>query len=127
MPLRQALEAVLESRGDRPAFIKADEAFHLAIARIAGNRVLLVFLQTLWRMLRPAKLNLLLSAEDRGCTDLGDREHQELFQSIVGGDVDKARAAMRAHVGKGRSLLLEYVRTLPGAGPEPGETRARPR
>lgn len=113
LPLRQALEAVLASREDRLAFIQCDEAFHLAMARIAGNRVLFLFLQTLWRMIRPAKLNLLLSAENRGCTD---REHQELFQSIVDGDGDRASAVMRAHIGKGRSLLLDYVRTLPRAG-----------
>lgn len=123
LPLRQALEAVLASHSDRLAFIKTDEAFHLMIARIAGNRVLLAFLQTLWRMLWPAKLNLMLSAAHRGCTD---REHQELFQSIVAGDADQARAAMRAHIGLGRSLLVEYVRTLPRAGSEPGETKARP-
>jgi GntR family transcriptional repressor for pyruvate dehydrogenase complex len=122
LPLRQALEAALECRGDRLAFIQTDEAFHLAIARCAGNRVLLLFLQTLWRLLRPAKLNLLLTAESRSRTD---REHQELFQSIVDGDADKARSVMRVHIGQGRSLLLERVRTLPRAGAEPRRTKAR--
>jgi DNA-binding FadR family transcriptional regulator len=121
LPLRQALETVLASHEDRLAFVKADEAFHLAIARLAGNRVLLAFLQTLWRMIQPAKMNLLLSPESRDCSD---REHQELFQSIVGEDVDKARAIMRAHIGKGRALLLDYVRTLPDAESEPGEKTA---
>lgn len=121
LPLRQALELALASQEDRLAFIKTDEAFHLAIARIAGNRVLLTFLQTLLQMLRPAKMNVLLSVENRVCTD---REHQKLFQCIVDGDADKARAAMCAHLGKGRTLLLEYVRTLPHAEPEPSKTRA---
>ena len=123
LPLRQALETVLATRGDRLAFIGADEAFHLALARCAGNRVLFLFLQTLWRLLRPAKLNLLLSAESRSRTD---REHQDLFQSIVAGDADRARAVMRGHIGQGRSLLLDYVRTLPRAEPEPRKTKARP-
>jgi DNA-binding FadR family transcriptional regulator len=114
LPLRQALEAVLGCRDDRLAFIKADEAFHLTIARIAGNRVLFLFLQTLLRMLRPAKMNVLLSSEGREHTD---REHQQLFQGIVEGDADRARATMRAHMGTGRSLLLEFVRTMPAAGP----------
>jgi GntR family transcriptional repressor for pyruvate dehydrogenase complex len=123
LPLRQALQAVLESRGDRLAFIKTDEAFHLAIARIPGNRVLLAFLQSVWRMLQPAKQNLLLSAENRGRTD---REHQELFQSIVAGDAERARAVMHSHIGQGRSLLLEYARTLPRLT-EPGEAGAEAR
>jgi DNA-binding FadR family transcriptional regulator len=121
LPLRQALEGVLTSCGDRLDFIKADEAFHLAIARIAGNRVLYAFLQTLWRMIRPRKKNFLLSSENR---DLTDREHQELFQSIVAGDADRARVTMRDHVGQGRALLLDYVRTLPQAEAAAGETTA---
>ncbi len=123
LPLRQALEAVLASREERLAFIKTDEAFHLAIARIAGNRVLLIFLQTLLWILRPAKLNLPLSTQNRERTD---REHQELFRSIVAGDAEKARAIMRAHLLKGRSLLLEYVRTVPRAASEPHEAKAPP-
>lgn len=112
LPLRQALEAVLTCQGDRLAFIQADEAFHLAIARMAGNRVLLAFIQTLLRLIRPAKMNLLLSADNREGTD---QEHREIFQRIVECDVDRARAIMRAHLGKGRSLLLEYARSLPSA------------
>lgn len=122
LPLRQALETVLTNRGDRLDFVKADEAFHLAIARIAGNRVLFAFLQALWRMIGPAKLNFLLSAENR---ELTDREHQELFQCIVDSDADAARAVMRAHVGQGRHLLLEYVHTLPGAESEAAVNRPK--
>lgn len=124
LPLRQALEAVLTCQGDQLDFIKADEAFHLAIARLPDNRVLFAFLQTLWRMLQPAKLNLLLSAKNR---ELTDREHRGLFQSIVDGDEDRARTLMRAHIGQGRALLLEHARTLPGAGPKAQEPGARSR
>lgn len=119
LPLRQALENVSSGQDDRLAYIQADEAFHLAIARIAGNRVLFLFLQSLWRVLRPAKLNLLLSTENRARSD---REHQELFRHIVDGDADKARAVMSTHIGQGRSLLLQHVRTLPEA--EPHKARA---
>jgi DNA-binding FadR family transcriptional regulator len=121
LPLRQALEAVLGTGGDRLAFIRADEAFHLTIARIAANRVLLVFLQTLWRMIAPAKVNLLLSTASR---QVSDREHQELFQSIVAGDADRARTAMRTHIGRGRDLLLDYAHTLPQAEAQSGEREA---
>jgi GntR family transcriptional repressor for pyruvate dehydrogenase complex len=113
LPLRQTLADVLDTRGDRLAFIRADEAFHLAIAQIAANRVLLVFLQTLWRLISPAKSNLPLSSESR---QVSDREHQELFQNIVAGDADAARTIMRDHIGRGRELLLDYARTVPGPG-----------
>ena len=41
-------------------------------------------------------------------------------------DADKARAAMRVHVGKGRALLLKYVRTLPDAVSESGAIETTP-
>jgi DNA-binding FadR family transcriptional regulator len=120
LPLRQALETALATRGDRLAFIRADEGFHLAIARIAGNRVLFAFLQTLWRQIAPMKLNVLLSSEDR---QVADQEHRDLFQTIVAGAADQARTAMRAHIGRGRDLLTEYVHTLPPADAEPGRSQ----
>lgn len=117
LPLRQALEMVLASGGDRLDYIRADQAFHMAIGSIAANRVLLAFLQTLWPLIAPAKMNLLLSTESR---QVSDREHQDLFQSIVDGSADRARAIMRAHIGKGRNLLLDYARTVPLAESQPG-------
>jgi GntR family transcriptional repressor for pyruvate dehydrogenase complex len=118
LPLRQALERVLTVGDDREAYIEADEAFHLAIARIAGNRVLLAFLELLWRLIRPAKANLALSAQNRR---LSDTEHQELFRSIVAGDAAAARAKMDEHIRQGRELLLDYACTLPEAS---GDLRA---
>ena len=112
LPLRQALEAVLGSREDRLELIEADEAFHLGIARVAGNAVLLAFLRTLLGMLRPAKLGVLLSSEDRGRTD---REHVELFRSLLAGEPERAQAVMREHLLHGRGLLLEHLHRVPEA------------
>jgi DNA-binding FadR family transcriptional regulator len=119
LPLREALDAVLGEHADRLAYIRADETFHLAVARVAGNRVLLAFLQALWRMILPAKMNLLLSAANRAQSD---REHCEAFQSIVDGNAERAQAVVRAHIDRGRVLLHEYVRTLPRGG----SSKARP-
>ena len=113
LPLRHALESVLAIREDRLAMIEADEAFHLGIARLAGNGVLLTFLRTLLGLLRPAKQNVMLSSGDRGQTD---REHLELFRCLLDGDAERARIVMREHVAKGRSLLLEHLNTMPGIG-----------
>lgn len=110
LPLRRALESVLSNHGSREAMIEADEEFHLGIARLAGNGVLLAFLKTLLGVLRPAKRNLWLSSGDRGQTD---REHVELFRGLLDGDAERARTMMREHIVKGRSLLLEHLRTVP--------------
>jgi GntR family transcriptional repressor for pyruvate dehydrogenase complex len=116
------LETVLAAGDDRAAYIEADEAFHLAIARIAGNRVLLAFLELLWRLIRPAKSHLLLSPQDRR---ISDREHQELFQDIVAGDPARARSKMDEHIRQGRALLLDFACTLPAASSET-RTERRP-
>jgi len=113
LPLRRALEAVLANYENRLSFIEADEAFHVGIARLAGNSVLLGFLKSLLEMLRPAKMGLWLSSHDRGQTDL---EHVELFRALLAGDSERARTVMRAHISKGRVLLLAHLNTMPGAG-----------
>jgi GntR family transcriptional regulator, transcriptional repressor for pyruvate dehydrogenase complex len=109
LPLRQALEAVLADREDRSAFIEADEAFHLEIARLAGNPVLLSILRTLLGLLRPIKEGVLLSAENRQLTDA---EHVELYRSLLEGNPEQAQAVMREHLAQGRTLLLEHLRTF---------------
>ncbi|MBC7819521.1 MAG: FadR family transcriptional regulator [Planctomycetaceae bacterium] len=115
LPLRQALESVLAIREDRLALIEADEAYHLGIARLAGNGVLLTFLRTLLGLLRPAKQSVMLSSGDRGQTD---REHVELFRCLLDGDAERARTVMREHIAKGRALLLEHLNTMPGTNTE---------
>jgi DNA-binding FadR family transcriptional regulator len=110
LPLRQALDVVLQCQGDRRTFIEADEAFHLSIARVAGNPVLRSFLRSLFIQLRPAKMGVLLTPQDRQQTD---QEHIDLFRSILERDADRARTALRTHLMKGRSLLLQRLHTLP--------------
>ena len=102
-------------RDDRLALIQADEAFHLGIARIAGNSVLSAFLRTVLGMLRPAKMGVLLSSDDRGQTD---HEHLELFRSLLAGDPERAQTTMRWHIAKGRGLLLAHLHSMPGTGEE---------
>jgi GntR family transcriptional repressor for pyruvate dehydrogenase complex len=110
LPLRGALESVLGDVEDRSGFIAADEAFHLEMARLAGNPVLLAFLRTLLERLRSDKQGVLLSAENRQRTD---REHVELYRSILEGRPEKAQAVLREHIDYGRALLLEQLRTVP--------------
>lgn len=112
LPLRQALDGVLAAGDERLKYIAADERFHLTIARVAGNRVLLTFLEVLWNLIRPAKSSLLLSPQDRR---VSDREHRELFQAIVASDPQRARTQMAQHLEQGRALLVDYACSpLPG-------------
>lgn len=120
LPLRHALEAVLADPQERSAFIAADEAFHLEMARLAGNPVLLAFLRTLLDLLRPVKQGVLLSAENRQQTD---REHVELYRCLLEGQAERAQAIMREHLAYGRTLLLEHLRTVPTTKPPKPKSR----
>jgi GntR family transcriptional repressor for pyruvate dehydrogenase complex len=120
LPLRGALEKVLACRGERLELIEADEAFHLGIAKIAGNPVMLTFLRTLLGLLRPTKAIVLLSDKNRKRTD---NEHVEIFRCLLAGDAEQAQAVMRKHLEHGRSLLLQHLRTLPGPEPDSGKAR----
>lgn len=110
LPLRAALDAVLGEFDNRSDFIAADEAFHVEIARLAGNPVLLAFLRSLQQQFRPIKEGVLLSAQNRQRTD---REHIELYRCLLEGRADDAKSLMREHVAQGRDLLLAHLRTMP--------------
>ncbi len=120
LPLREALERVLACRGERLELIEADEAFHLGIAKIAGNPVMTTFLRTLLGLLRPTKAIVLLSDKNRRRVD---GEHVEIFRSILEGDAERAQKVMRKHLELGRALLLEHLRLLPG--PESASGKAK--
>jgi len=110
LPLRESLEKVLTCRGERLDLIEADEAFHLGIAKIAGNPVMLTFLRTLLGLLRPTKAIALLSDKNRKRVD---GEHVEIFRCLLEGDGERAQAVMGKHLELGRALLLEHLRMLP--------------
>jgi GntR family transcriptional repressor for pyruvate dehydrogenase complex len=112
LPLRAALDAVLGEFDDRSDFIAADEAFHLEIARLAGNPVLLAFLRSLQQQFRPIKEGVLLSAQNRQRTD---QQHIELYRCLLEGRAEDAQLLMREHVTQGRDLLLAHLRTMPTA------------
>jgi DNA-binding FadR family transcriptional regulator len=112
LSLRTALEAVLADFDDRSDFIAADEAFHLEIARLAGNPVLVAFLRSLQQQFRPIKEGVLLSAQNRQRTD---QEHIDLYRCLLEGRAKEAQLLMREHVAQGRDLLLKHLRTMPTA------------
>lgn len=122
LPLREALEKVLACRGERLDLIEADDAFHLGIAKIAGNPVMLIFLRALLGLLRPTKAIVLLSDKNRRRVD---GEHVEIFRSILEGDAPRAQATMRKHLELGRSLLLAHLRMLPLPEPSSGRPHSK--
>ena len=112
LPLRESLEAMSAAiaADDCLGFIEADVNFHLAIAAIAGNSVLLTTLRAMLSLLRPYLMSLPWTAERQARTD---RSHTEIYEALVAGDGAQARARIDAHLGLAYTSLLAYVRNPP--------------
>ncbi len=110
------IDAVLDtqrlraSRRDTRGFHDADEAFHEAIALVAGH-------PNIWRMLRQVKVQLdrarRLTLPAVGRMDQVIGEHLVIRDAIAEGDPAAARAAMTAHL----SVVLPDVSRLREAYP----------
>jgi GntR family transcriptional repressor for pyruvate dehydrogenase complex len=101
VPLRDALGSMYEDSDDYESYMTHNEAFHLGMARIAGNDVLVTMLRCLLSLLRP-------TLGDRKPTTWKEKgsekrrrdsaEHEAIFQAVLAGDAGVVRAAMRAHL-----------------------------
>jgi GntR family transcriptional repressor for pyruvate dehydrogenase complex len=88
--------------GSVDRFLRADVAFHMAIAQASHNRVLVQMLRTV-RALTMARMAALLSA----IPDMRPRyeEHLAVYEAIAAGDAPGAEAAMAAHMRLFSNLL----------------------
>ncbi len=109
LPLYNALETMDECRNNQEEFIHADEEFHLNIAKIAGNQILVVFLQALLTILRPYRMTLVRAPKEMGYID---KVHWEIYQSIIKEDVENARAKMNEHLNYQRQQLVDKITTV---------------
>jgi DNA-binding FadR family transcriptional regulator len=107
LPLRQAVDAMRQSK-NRLECVEADVAFHLGIARIAGNPILVTILRSLLDLLRPYLNAVPWNADNRARSD---RTHVEIYQALLDGDVQRARACLNEHLGYARESLLGVVKT----------------
>lgn len=107
LPMRNALEAMnrLPNPEQRAEYVEADIAFHVGVAETAGNPVLVGIVRSLLDCLRPYLLNLPWSQERRLSTE---QSHRDIYDAILRGNVEAARAALQGHLGMAKeSLLLE--------------------
>jgi GntR family transcriptional repressor for pyruvate dehydrogenase complex len=94
--------------GDRPEeLVDADAAFHDVIGRAPGNAVLRSLLQSL--STRTVRARLWHGIADRKSLDLARAEHTRIYEAIVGGDVDLARAATLLHIASNETWLREHL------------------
>jgi len=83
--------------------VEADVAFHAVIARAAGNTVLTSLLASLSTRTMRARLWHGRAADD--ALDETREEHRRIYEAIVEGDPELARAAATAHIASGERWL----------------------
>ena len=116
LPLHQSLIAqAAATRGEDVQ--KCDFDFHLGLARLAGNPVLVGVLKALHELVRPYNLRTHDGHPRRRRLTL--TEHRAVYAAVLAGDAAAAQAAMRTHLAHNREQLLEVVRLLPPVGEPP--------
>jgi DNA-binding FadR family transcriptional regulator len=97
--------AALQSAIDRGEnAVDQDFAFHCEIAEATGNPQIKGFLEYLGSFVIPRQTQRGRSAPlmSRGNLAMFQREHEQILDAIRTGATQKARAAMRAHLGNSR-------------------------
>ena len=83
--------------------VEADVAFHAVIARAAGNAVLASLLASLSTRTMRVRLWHGRAADD--ALDETREEHRRIYEAIIAGDAELARAAAMAHIASGERWL----------------------
>lgn len=95
--MARALADMTASRDDLKRWTALDCAFHLGLARAAGNRLMLHLMEALAEPIRQS-IEIITAqrdlSADRGATLA---RHRRIFDAVAAGDTEKAQAAMAAH------------------------------
>jgi GntR family transcriptional regulator, transcriptional repressor for pyruvate dehydrogenase complex len=93
--LRRELDGMYGAKDDRAAFVAADVAFHLRVAKAAGNETFLQIMVSVRALLQVWMARVVYSAEDLAVLAA---EHAPIYDAVAAQDRAAARAAMDAHL-----------------------------
>ncbi len=112
LPIRRALEAMLQlaDANARQEYVDLDIRFHLEIARLSGNSVLFAIQQTLMELLRPHLNEVPRDLQRKSITD---RSHIAIYEALVAGSAERARAEMREHLSLAYDSMLRDIQAPP--------------
>jgi GntR family transcriptional regulator, transcriptional repressor for pyruvate dehydrogenase complex len=97
--MREAVATMDRSLHDPDAYIEADLDFHLALAEAAGNPLVLSLLDSIVGLLRQQRMRIF---KVDGGPERGQFHHKRILAATEARDPEKARAAMRDHLGQVR-------------------------
>jgi GntR family transcriptional repressor for pyruvate dehydrogenase complex len=105
--LQRQIDRMSDMRLDTSTREKADRAFHIALARVTENDVLVGIVEKLWDMRYESALceYFFRRARESGSEPPVD-EHQKVLDALKAGDADAARSAMREHLARVTENLL---------------------
>lgn len=115
--MREAVATMDRSLHDPEAYIEADLDFHLALAEAAGNPLVLSLLDSIVGLLREQRMRIF---QVDGGPERGQFHHKRILAATEERDPERARAAMREHLGQvredsGGSSIEETPVAKPGA------------
>ena len=93
--MQAAVEIMERSMDDADAYIQADNAFHLALARATGNALLMTLIEPMMDLLS-AQRKLIFRAP--GGPQDGQHHHKCILRAIELHDVEAARECMESHM-----------------------------
>jgi GntR family transcriptional repressor for pyruvate dehydrogenase complex len=102
LELRSCLDRMRLSGNDAQSYLAADVAFHLGIARAAGNDILYYSLEMLQHVIRASIRRVLRKAGEPASLD----EHEGIYDALARHDREDARRFMRAHLKAAGQRLL---------------------
>jgi GntR family transcriptional repressor for pyruvate dehydrogenase complex len=105
--LKRELDRMHEAGDSVEELVEADAAFHDVIARAARNSVLRSLIQSL--STRTVRARLWHGMADRDALELARAEHRRIYDAIVAGDPELARAATSMHIASNEQWLREHL------------------
>jgi DNA-binding FadR family transcriptional regulator len=97
--MREAVATMDRAGQDPETFIEADLDFHLALAEGAANPLILSLLDSIVGLLREQRLRIFRVP---GGPERGQIHHKRILDAVEKHESEKAREAMRAHLGQVR-------------------------
>ena len=119
--LAAEVEGMRRAIGDPEQFLQHDIAFHQAVARASGNRVMSVVMDTVALLLYQIRRQTIARAND--FAEAIDW-HQRIFEAVRRGDQERAKVLMSDHL---RAAQAAYAHEKSAAAPRPpGRSLTRP-
>ncbi len=109
--MQHNLDETLKVGRNREKFVQCDIEFHKALARATGNRLFLLFLESVNEPMVEARL---LAFRRHGAPERSYHYHKRIFDQVSGHNAEGAREAMREHLVEAEETLRKTLkRTQP--------------